>query len=310
MAWIKRNLFLVVGGVIALALMGLAIFFLITKMQQDEAVTAALNDKTETFKGLVSRPVHPGTEKVDNISAAKEEEKRLNAFTAELRKKFDKPSTNKVSDKEFRFLLDTTVSELRRDAEKSGVNLPSKDYWFTFNTQKGQVAFDAKYMDGLVSELYDVRDICKVLFDAKIHDLLGLKRAPVAKDDTAGGVDYTTEKSKTTEYGTVTPYEMTFYGFSTELAEVLEGFRRSSNCIIVKKIGMDKAPDSSASAATTPEYASPYSNPLLSSRYGLRPQVVAPAPRPQTRGLTTVLDEKKLKFTVAVEVVKLKPPGK
>ena len=68
MEWVKRNLGLVIGSVVALALMGLAGFYLWTQMQEDKAVTAQLEEQTQTFQTLLNRPVLPQGGKVNNIS--------------------------------------------------------------------------------------------------------------------------------------------------------------------------------------------------------------------------------------------------
>src|SRR5882672_11412488 len=95
MAWVKRNLFLLIGGLVALALLGLAGFFLYQRIQEDKAVTEELDAQTEKLKGLVNRPVHPGTDKVNNIAAAKDDQKRLREFLAQERKQFAPPIAEK-----------------------------------------------------------------------------------------------------------------------------------------------------------------------------------------------------------------------
>ena len=53
MKWLKKNLALVVGGVVALGLLGFAIVFLLAKKQAGEEVTTQLNEQTEELKKLV-----------------------------------------------------------------------------------------------------------------------------------------------------------------------------------------------------------------------------------------------------------------
>ena len=50
MAWIKRNLFFVIGGVIALALLGAAGFYDFKSRSRNEAAFANLNEIYETLK--------------------------------------------------------------------------------------------------------------------------------------------------------------------------------------------------------------------------------------------------------------------
>ena len=43
MAWIKRNLYFLIGGVVALALLGAAVFYLFTKNQMNNELTEKLD---------------------------------------------------------------------------------------------------------------------------------------------------------------------------------------------------------------------------------------------------------------------------
>src|SRR5690606_41123601 len=68
----------------------LAGFYFWTNYQKDQAVTAQLDETTERFKGLLSRPLHPGGEgaKVNNIELVKEENIRLQRFLQDVRAGF------------------------------------------------------------------------------------------------------------------------------------------------------------------------------------------------------------------------------
>jgi hypothetical protein len=321
MAWLKRNLGLVIGGVVALALLGLGGWYLYTKIQEDEAVNNDLETATTSFKDIVNRPVHPGNEKVNNIQLAKEENKKLEDLLAQMRARIAGPSLPKeLNNKEFRALLDNTVTELRRNAEKLGIGLPGtppgtvSDYWFTFQPQKTAVEF--KNLDTLTYQLLDIKSICDVLYNAKVHDLIGLKRVAASSDENGG--EFLSDKRITTnDVAIVMPYEVTFQGFSSELAQVMEGLIKAKQCFVVKNIGVDKAPSTQPAAPmrTPPPpmysnpYASPYGNPYR-SRYGMgmMPPPVAAAPQPQP-GLrkNVLLDENKLRITLAVDSVRAKP---
>src|SRR5439155_368936 len=82
----------------------------------------------------------------------------------------------------------------------------------------------------------EIKAICDVLFDARVQMLVGLRRTPVAKEDEEA-TDYLFGRKPATNAVTgavAVPYEISFQGFSGELAAVLEGFYRSSNCFVVK----------------------------------------------------------------------------
>ena len=63
MNWLKRNLFLVACGVVALGLLGFAIFFLLTRKQAVDEVTAELSTRTEEWKQLVARDPYPNQDR-------------------------------------------------------------------------------------------------------------------------------------------------------------------------------------------------------------------------------------------------------
>jgi hypothetical protein len=312
MAWVKRNLGLVIGGAVAFALMVVAAFYLWSKIQEDQAVTAQLDETTQNFQTLLKRPLHPGTEngKVNNIELAKEENKRLQAFLEDVRARFGKREipTN-ISNREFRALLDSTISELQRSADRQGISLPQKDYWFTFAPQKTAVEF--KSIDMLTHQLMDVKDLTEILYTAKIHDLKGIRRVPASSDDNNSNDFMTDKKAATNEFAIVTPYELRFQGFSPELARVLDRLISAKHCFVVKSIGVDKAPSDEAQQQDSSQMSAAMNMAMrYGGRYGAAPPV-APVQRPQ-RPNNVLLDENKLLIVLQIDAVRLKetPPAK
>ena len=326
MAWLKRNLFLVVGGVVALALLGCAGYFLYFKKQQEEQVTEELSTTTELYKKLVNRDPHPGTDRLDNIGAAKAEEKKLQVFLGEL-KKFFVPSistTKDLTSREFRALLDNTISEWQHSAERAGVEV-TKDYWFTFSPQKSAVTFATNVLGPLKAQLIDIRALCKVLFDAKPVSLASIRRVSAASEDTSAQ-DFLSTKSVTNEWAILTPYEITFTGFSEQLAAVLEGLIRANNCFVVRNIIVYQS-ESAPPLETSPfpPMFNPYDRYRMSpfgpqsrgegDRYrgpqgGQRftpPPPVAPSPVRTASAGPAGLGEKVLRITLETDSVRLKP---
>jgi hypothetical protein len=313
MAWVKRNLGLVIGGVVALALLGVAVFYFWSNYQQDQAVTAQLDETTEKFKGLLNRPLMPGGEgaKVNNIELLREENKRMEHFLQDVRARFGKRDipTN-ISNRDFRALLDNTVHDLQRAADSLGISVPGKkDYWFTFSPQKSAVEF--KNIDMLTHQLMDVKDLCEILYSAKIHDLVGIRRVPASSEDNNTTDFLTDKKASTNEFAVVTPYELRFQGFSSELARVLEKIVSAKRCFVVRSIGVDKAPTEEQQAAAQPSpmemrYGGRYRNP-----YNVAPPPVANPAAPR-RPANVLLDENKLLMVLQVDAVRLKetPPAK
>jgi hypothetical protein len=316
MSWLKRNLVLVVGGLVALGLLGLASYYLYTKIQENAAVTAKLEETTTELKRLVGRDPHPSQEP---IAAAKEEQVKLKAFLDQMKTHFSPPpSTNQLSGREFRFRLDNTISELRRSAAAAGVQLET-NYWFTFEAHKTAVNFASNHVSALDSQLAEIKSLCQILYDAKVLKLAGMKRLPVTTDD-SGTSDYVTTKATTNTWAIIMPYEVSFDAFSSELAAVLKGLLRARDCFVVKNITIEKAADAQVQQEQQPAGAMPYN---YGNRYGIpmgpfrggeggrysRPMPTMPPPtvKPASPGgWTTVLDEKTLRVTLTLDAVKLK----
>ncbi len=364
MAWIKRNLYFVIGSFIALALMGWAGYYLYSQWAQNNTILATLNEDYEKLRSLNSQTPHPGSGAIDNDKAAREQRQELLAFLKQPRIYFQRiapiPSGAHLNDQDFTSALSHTIDQLQRDATNASVALPP-NYGFSFEAQRPRVQFAPGSLGPLSVQLGEVKTIAEVLFHAKINSLDNLRREKVSVDDASGPqTDYLSDKSVTNELAVMTPYEVTFRCFSSELAAVLAGFAGTSNGFIIKTINVEPAPAAEASAATPyAQYAAPqvprYSesrvprygtDPSIAryggggrdsavSRYGggggganlggipyrpLEPQAQAYTPppvyptytpqpgAPSARGvMPTALDEKELKVSMALVLVKLLP---
>jgi hypothetical protein len=243
-----------------------------------------------------------------------------------------------VTSQEFSSALSRTIDQMQRGATKASVVLPPTDsknnsYSFSFAAQRESLAYLPSSLVPLSGQLGEVKAICEVLFAAKVNSLDNLRRERVSDDDLKGPqTDYLSEKSVTNELAVLSPYEVSFRCFSSELAAVLAGFA-SSPCgmMIVKTINVESAPaveTSSQPLAPQVAYAPPPPRPAeqprpsdaFADRYGLRgrreprpapPPVqmyVPPAPAANKGGLPLALDEKLLKVSLMINVVKLAPP--
>jgi hypothetical protein len=175
----------------------------------------------------------------------------------------------------------------------------------------------------LASQLADIRTICDVLFDAKVNSLVWLRRVPVDSQDSPGSQDYLNAKPATNNWFVIYPYEVTFQGFSSQLASVLEGFVRLPYCFTVTNIVVEPAGNAGGPTEQTPT-VDPYARynmqrdaaQAMRDRYGMANRynryMQAPPPQPvvpvavQT-GPHTILDEKPLRFTLSMQTVRLKP---
>lgn len=328
MSWIKRNIFLLVGGLVALGLLGYAGYYSYTEKTRVEEVTGLLNEKTTELKRLTTRDPHPNQ---GNIDLAKQEQVRENALIEKVRRFFTPVATfTNLDSATFKNYLETTIFQLDREAKDAGVELPQK-FDYTFGPQRKKVDFTPDTLIPLASRLAEIQVLCDVLYDARVHSIVSLRRVPVAKDDDSAN-DYLLGKKPATNSVTgavSSPYEVVFQGFTSELAGVLNGFSRSPHCFIVKNVDVQ----TNSASATTPGDSVPiYYNPgttapgrqispqdMMRMRYGLGmrnrygggPQAAPAAPvvaapvtaAPTRRGPETILDERPLKITMYIEAV-------
>jgi hypothetical protein len=247
MSWLKRNLFFAIGSLVALILMGLAGWFLYSKWSLNNEVLATLNSDYEELKKLNSANPHPGSGPVNNIQLAKEQRQQLLDFIKKTAPYFQPipriPDLPKVTDRDFSAALSQTIEQLRNEATNASITLPPDNYSFSFTSQKSKISFAAGSLNRLPIQLGEIRAIVKVLFDAKINALDNLRRERVSPDDSFGlQTDYLSERTETNALAVVTPYEVTFRAFSTELAAVLAGFASSPHAFLVKTINIELAP--------------------------------------------------------------------
>jgi len=362
MSWIKRNLFFLIGAVVALALLGMAGFYLYSKWNLNNTVLAQLTQSHEDLKKLNSANPHPGSGNVDNIGAAREQIKEVRAAMAKTRQYFQKippvPDLPKVNDFDFSSSLARTIAQLARDATNSSVGIPA-GYSFSFQAQRNKMGFAAGSLPPLAKQLGEVKAICEVLFAAKVNSLDYVRRERVSPDDAAGSQsDYLAEKSVTNALAILSPYEVSFHCFSPELGGVLSGLANSPHGLIAQYVNVEIAaaptvdPNAPALPPVTliqqyqpqPQIPSAVSaDQAFRQRYGIgggRPgeggaadafrsrygggpgKLPSPAPPPYQppvaiaapaaaakTGLPTVIDEKQLRVTILITVVKLTDPA-
>jgi hypothetical protein len=304
MAWIKRNLFFVIGGVLALGLLGAAGFYNYKGWSQNAAAFDKLNGIYNTLRELTGKKPSPGNDRVDNIAAAREQERQVRDWIRQAADCFQpiapipNTGTNAVSSEAFAAALRRTIDQLQHEAEADSVTLPPK-YNFSFEAQRSLVKFSGN-LGALAAQFGEVRTISEILFAARVNSLDGIQRVRVSDDDANGPqADYFDGRSVTNNLAVLTPYQVTFRSFSPEIAQVLAGFASSPHGFIVKSINVQPA---GTAAAMSPETAGPMPPPSLAAL------PAAPPPgAPGRGGLQTVLNEQLLRITLVVEVVKLLP---
>jgi len=354
MDWIKRNLWFVVGGVVALGLLGGAAWYNYTRYQSYAAAKEKLNANYEELKRLYGQNPSPGNDKIDNVKNAQEQKATVQAMLAKLGRYYQPipPVVNMTSNtitgqlivtgEDYAAGLRQVIDQLQKEAAAGSVILPPR-YAFSFQAQQSLIKFAPGSLEPLAVQLAEVRVLAGILNKSKVNAIDGIRRERVSADDNTGPVtDYIDRTSVTNELAVSTPYELTFRCFSTELASVLSSFASSPYSIVVKGFNVEPAAavgaidpitgmplnaDPQFNPVPQPVYAQPY-NPqpqtpsrgeqeLFARRYGVgkggpptptpQPVVVPTMAAPVQPKVQTVLDERQLKVTMLVYVVKLLP---
>ena len=310
MAWIKRNLFFVMGGILALGLLGAAGFYNYKGWSHNSAKYDQLKEIYGTLRNLTGQKPSPGNDKVDNIAAAREQERQIRDWIRQAADYFQPmapiPNTgnNAVSSEVFAAALRRTIDQLQHEADAASVTLPPK-YNFSFEAQRSLVKFDTAHLGALAAQFGEVKTISEILFAARVNSLDGIQRVRVSDDDANGPqADYFDDHSVTNNLAVLTPYQITFRSFSPEVGEVLAGFALSPHGFIVKSINVQPAGAAAAPAAETAVLMPAV--PMLAKPMPAVPTTL-PTRVPGRGGFQTVLNEQLLRVTLVVEVVKLLP---
>lgn len=346
MPWIKRNLVFVISVIVGVILIGLAGYFLYSKIDQNEAIRQELDHQVTELKRLLGNDPSPADD-ADSVAAIKREEARVVKLMEESRGTFNPilPFPGKADDAQgFKSVLELTVAYLQQTATNAGIMLPSGQraqgsvYAFTFGQLRPPLQYPEGDIPGWLAQLSEVKSICDILFKAKINALEGIRRIPMApKYDFGADFLPPSVPAISNNVAIMTPYEVTFRGFGSEIASVLQGFITSSNCYIVKTFSVDHSNWVPPITQTTPTVLSPTGVPRpappprdltpdeqFKLRYGIdanaqnvnryaprSPAILNPgAPAQTNNGPVTVLAEKPLRVTMLVEVVRLINPNK
>jgi len=259
MAWLKRNLVLVVGGALAVILLGAAGFFLYSGYAKDRAVSDELQRAVQEFTRLNTRTPSANEQ---NIEAAITEQKRLEAVLQEARRHFVPFGTiTNIDNAEFKYLLASTIDDLEKKAETYGVRRPA-NFAYTFDNQRTEVSFKPHDLLPWTDQLLEIRALSEIIYRARVHSLLRIRRASSSTNDTTSyvlrGLQPVTNRVAN---AVTTSYEIVFQGFTPELAAVLDGLAQSPHCFLIKNINVERS--------TTPVTSTTDTDPSIAARYGL-----------------------------------------
>jgi len=231
MAWIKRNLYFVISAVVGLGLTGYCGYLFYSGLSDNAAAKEAYESARSGLDTLQKKVPFPSKE---NIEAAEADKVRVQAFLNEFRKPFSGyPTPPKLDDRQFKDYLQKIVYQFGTDATNAGVGL-SPGYAFTFSQQIDKLNFPSESIGPWMQDLEEIQALLRIFYKAKINYLESLKRPTGGGDDL--GNDVSNIATNKTEWGTVSPYMVTFRAFSAEIADVLTGLAASSNCYIVQAI--------------------------------------------------------------------------
>jgi hypothetical protein len=306
MSWVKRNLYFLIGSTVALVLLGLAGFYFYSNWKLNNDNLDKLNAAYGELDQLAKAEPNPGNKEIDNIQIARQQEAQIRATLEREQAYFQaiapipNPTNNVVTKDEFASALRRTMDDLENSARIASVLLPPK-YSFTFEAERSLTIFARGSLEPLSARLGEVKALCNVLYAAKVNSLDNLRRERVSEDDVKGPqTDYLESTSTTNAMAVVTPFEVTFHCFSSELAAVLAGFAGDPHGFVVRAVNVEPgtlAAPTEAGVGGVPGYRGGY------------PEMAAPPPPPPpTRGgPPAMVDEKQLKVTLAVDLIKLLP---
>jgi len=288
MEWIKRNLLFVVGSAVALVLMTLAAFYLISGSKKNEAALGQLNEEYAILERLNNQNPHPGDDEVNNIEAAKQQKAEVDLLIKELSTVFKPvrpiPNSTNLNNAMFAGSLRKVIDQLQAEAGKRGVLVPT-NFYFSFTAVRDRIRFEQASLQPLAAQLGEVKAICDVLMDARVNALDAVRREKVCMEDVEAqlAADYLADTSVTNEIAILSPYEVTFRCFSSELAEVLSGYAGSPHGLIVRAMNVEPVTEAGAGLGAFGG-GSPYYTP---------PQPVVPymPPRPVVPGGRTFGEE-------------------
>jgi hypothetical protein len=322
MKWIKDNLVLIGSVVVAIALLVVSTLYLFSKRDENQKLNDNWTQLTEQLEALVNQDIYPSQ---DNVKVARDSTRTLRKFVEDADKLFPAPHVGKFNNQEFKIHIDKVIADLAREAKDANVSTPT-NYAFAFGELRPKPNLLPYSIGPLSVQLAEASALSRVLFKARVRGIESIQRLAVSTDDPVGSADYLTDRVVTTNaFATFTPYRLVFKAFSAELGAVLNEFAKTPEFVIVRTIDLgpaEREPDVAALSGGPPMVppipnipsAVPPVAPL-----GLRPPGVPIAPRPSGPGAVaagatnkpvTVLQERALRVTMLVEVVKSTRPAK
>jgi hypothetical protein len=304
MAWIKRNLFLAMAALAALILLGGAGYYLYNSWSDDNAASEELKQAQAELETLQAKKITAAM--IEDAKTQKEEIKRvLDKFSKVVP---PAPLLPKVDERTFKSILDKTLLDMQNAAANNGVLLLKTDYAFSFSSLTSRLNFPTNTMEIWMAQLYDIKNICEIAFNAKVNGLESIRRSPASDEEIASNGGELLACGMITNDAIIhVPYELVVRAYSRETADLINGLLLSTNCYLIKNI--DIGPSSGALVQAAASSSS-------SSRPG-RNQTAARTANPETvmasidsnpQKPTPMVVEGLLRAVILLDIVKTKSP--
>ena len=236
MEWVKKNPVIVAGSSVAIVLLGLAVWFLGSSMSASSDAELKLAGSLEGRSALWKSSPFPSGE---NIEAIQKDQERVKKFMDGLHTVIPMmPASYNLDDRAFKTLLERTIAGLFLAATNSKTTIQQPNYSFSFSMLRKKMTFRTNTYDTIALQLSDVKMLLNILFDSKVNTLEGIRRSSLTQDDESGGPDYLFLKPQTNQFSIITPYEIQFRCFGSELENVVQSLVSASNCIVIKNINI------------------------------------------------------------------------
>jgi hypothetical protein len=322
MVWIKRNLFVVIGGVVAVALLAVAAVFAQGAQQKQSDAAQSLQSYTSSVNALLNARPFPNDGTIEKFE---EETGVIRQFSRDAERLFEYVPAARMDGQQFKIHLLKALVQLQADATNSNVEIPDQ-YQFTFGHLVPMPNLLPYSIEPLQESLADIQHLCKILYESKVHALENIKRFPAYPREpgrTGLSFDYWPRTNVTSSEAVFksTPYEFRFRGFTSELTEVLNQFASADRFYVVRKIEVAQAAgalrpgmmgmggEGGDDGAMGGLPTAPGATLTLAQRMQLmqiraqQKSVIRRSGAPPE--LRTVVDEKPLRITVVLDVVKL-----
>ena len=316
MSWAKRNIYFLASCIVAVVLLLLAGWYCFASWKNNSATDDQLKQAYSQLAQIAGNIPGAGNDTVTNIDAAKAqtiEAKQRITQLAQFFTPIHSVGTNHYEDRALSAAIRETNALLRASAQAHNVTLPvtTPEFAFSFSLQAGKISYDPGSGPMLLTQLAEVKAICDTLYSSRILALEAILRERSSDDGAAAQMtsqsDYLDASSLTNGNTVITPYQVTFQCYTTELGNVLANFANLRHTVVVKTLAIQPADG------------------LMGMAMGMDPGVggggavqqyltqaggataVAPGAASGRGGLATAIDEKKLRVTMLLDFVKILP---